>query len=207
MKNPAPLPQRCLPGTEPPLRGLFVDRWGTLLELPSGPPRRFADARFVAGAVDALHRAQSAGWSIYLVGNEDQVAHGEQSDNEWIGFEGELLAALKARGVRPTRFYACLDHPNGRGAHRRPSVFRLPDTGLFYHALQADGVQLAQSWVVGDSTLEIAAGQRAGCRTAAVRTGVALADRELAIEPEVVFDDLAQLVDVLVRAPAYARPR
>lgn len=207
MNYSAPLPQRCLPGTEPPARGLFVDRWGTLLELPSSAPRSFADARFVQGAVDALFLAQSEGWMVYLVGNEDHVAHGEVDDQAWLNFEGELLAALAGQGVRPRRIYACLDHPAGKDPHRKPSVFRLPDTGLFYHALQADGVHLGQSWVVGDSTLELAAGQRAGCRTAAVRTGLALRDRELAIEPDVVFDDVAQMIRALVRSPAYARPR
>ncbi|MBI5434658.1 MAG: HAD hydrolase-like protein [Planctomycetes bacterium] len=207
MNHSAPLPQRCLPGTEPPTRGLFVDRWGTLLELPSAPPKRFADTTFVAGAVDALYKAQCEGWSVYLVGNEDHVAHGEVSDQEWLHFEGELLGALAAQGVRPKRFYACLEHPAGKEPHKKPSVFRLPDTGLFYHALQADGVQLHQSWVVGDSSLEIAAGQRAGCKTAGLRSGLALRDRELAIEPDIVFDDLAKMVQTLVRSPAYARPR
>lgn len=207
MNYSAPLPQRCLPGTEAPTRALFVDRWGTLLELPSDTPRRFSDARYVAGAVDALHKAQREGWSVYLVGNEDHVAYGRISDQEWLDFERELLSSLAALGVSPTRLYACLDHPQGREPHRKPSVFRLPDTGLFYHALQAEGVHLGQSWVVGDSTLEIAAGQRAGCRTAAVRTGLALGDRELAIEPDVVFDDLQQMIHALVRSPAYARPR
>lgn len=207
MHHSAPLPQRCLPGTEPPLRGLFVDRWGTLLELPSGPPKRFADARFVTGAVDALYRAQSDGWSVYLVGNEDHVAYGQVSDQEWLHFEGELLASLADQGVRPKRLYACLDHPAGKDPHKKPSVFRLPDTGIFFHALQADGIHLGQSWVVGDSTLELAAGQRAGCRTAAVRTGVGLSDRELAIEPDVVFDDVASMIQALVRSPAYSRQR
>jgi HAD superfamily hydrolase (TIGR01662 family) len=207
MNHAAPRPRPCLPGTEPPQRGLFVDRWGTLLELPSGPLRRFADTRFVSGATDALHRAQNEGWAIYLVGNEDAVASGDVTDQEWLDFEGELVGALADQGVRPQRVYACLDHPLGKGAHRKPSVFRLPDTGIFYHALQADGIHLGQSWVVGDSTVELAAGQRAGCRTAAVRTGRALGDRELAIEPDIVFDDLAAMIQALVRSPAYARPR
>lgn len=208
MSPRAPSPFSPLPGTEPPVRGLFVDRWGTLLELPDGGAcTRFDDARFVAGAVDALFRAQSAGWRVYLIGNEDQVALGRTPDALWERFEADLLASLAAQGVRPTRNYACLEHPQGKGHHKKPSVFRLPDTGLLFHAAQEDGIVLGQSWVIGDSTLELAAGGRVGCKLAAVRTGLALADRELFTEPDLWLDHVGLVVDVLLRSPAYARPR
>ncbi len=208
MSPKSPFPYRPLPGTEAPIRGLFVDRWGTLLaSANSEPTLEFAETCFVAGAVDALHRAVLEGWKVYLIGNEDEVALGRASDERWLAFERRLLAELAGGGVRVERNYACLEHPEGAGSHRKPSVFRLPDTGLFYHALQADGIALQQSWVIGDSTLEIAAGSRVGCKTAAVRTGEGMRDAELAIEPDVRLDDLPSVVDLLLQSPAYARPR
>ena len=46
---------RPLPGSGPPPRGLFVDRWGTLLELPKqGFLARFDPDRLIPGALDAL---------------------------------------------------------------------------------------------------------------------------------------------------------
>ncbi len=41
----------------PPQRGLFVDRWGTLLELPgAGWTNEFSATRFTRGAIDAITR-------------------------------------------------------------------------------------------------------------------------------------------------------
>ncbi|MCB9915415.1 MAG: HAD-IIIA family hydrolase [Planctomycetes bacterium] len=192
----------ALPGTEPPTRGLFVDRWGTLLELPGkGFEAQFENAEFVPGAVDALFRAHQAGWRIYLLGNEDAVARGRLKVETWEAFETALLAHLAGMGVPVARCYACIDHPeHGKGKRQRDSVFLLPNTGAMYHAMQHDGVRLSESWVIGDSTLELAAGWRAGCRTAAVRTGLAGADGELAIDPSLTGDDLPGVLnEILMR--------
>lgn len=193
--TPAPLP-----GTESRPRGLFVDRWGTLLELPpEGFVASFGEARFTPRAVDALFRASNAGWRIYLIGNEDAVADGRLSDAAWKRFEAELLAHLAGMGVRVRRNYACLDDPErGKGAHRRDSVYHLPNTGAMYHAMQHDGIELGRSWVVGDSALELAAGWRSGCRLAGVRTGLGQRSDEISVEPEVCAEHLADFVSELL---------
>jgi histidinol phosphatase-like enzyme len=186
-----------IPGTEPPRRGLFVDRWGTLLELPDGSFPRFEAVRWIPGAIDALFRASSASWNVYLIGNEDEVAQGRVPDAEWQEFESALLAHLRGHGITIARNYACLeDVERGAGKHRRDSVFRLPDTGIFFHAEQHDGVQLRHSFVVGDTTLEIAAGGRAGCKTIGVATGRGCRDGELHVEPEIRCANLAEAVDL-----------
>lgn len=193
-----------LPGTEAPERALFVKRWGTLLR-PQERWCEFAPALFAAGAVDALFRACQAGWRVYLIGNEDQVAFGSCSDEEWLAFEAALLAHLASHGVYVTRCYATLDHPAGKGSHRRKSVFLLPDTGLFYHALQHDGVALSESWVIGDATPELAAGERAGCRVARVREPGGASDPELHVDPELRATSLVEVLDSLAHALAHAR--
>lgn len=196
-----------IPGTEPPRRGLFVDRWGTLLELPGdGGFAGFQAARFTPGAVDALFRVVQGGWSVYLIGNEDAVARGLVEDGRWQEFERSLLEHLRGQGVPVKRCYACLEDPlEGHGAHRKCSVFRLPDTGIFFHAQQCDGVNLRQSFVIGDSTLELAAGARAGLRTIGVRTGQACGDRTLQVEPELNMPSLGAALELFRRSECCAR--
>lgn len=193
-----------LPGTEAPERALFVKRWGTLLR-PQERWCAFDPSLFVAGAIDALFRACQAGWNVYLIGNEDDVAFGRCSDEEWLAFEAALLAHLTSRGVHVARCYATLDHPSGKGSHRKKSVFLLPDTGLFYHALQHDGVALSESWVIGDATPELAAGERAGCRVASVREPGGANDPELHVDPELRAGTLVEVLDALSHALAHAR--
>ncbi len=192
-----------IPGAGIPPRGLFVDRWGTLLErLANGPPRSCAEVEFVAGALDALFLIGQLGWEIYLIGNEESVAFGKLSTEEWEHFEAELLAHLRAHGVSVKRCYSCLDHPKGVRGHARDSVFLLPNTGLLYHAAQFDGISLAHSWVIGDGTLELVAGWRAGCHIAGVGRAAEFERGELSVHPEIVEPSLAAvLAELRVREP------
>jgi histidinol-phosphate phosphatase family protein len=200
-------PYPPLAGTVQAPRALFVDRWGTLLETPAaGFAREPSELRFLPGALDALFRATRAGWRLYLLGNEDAVATGKLSREAWSAVEQGMLAALAGAGVLVSAQYACLEHPQGVPGCRNDSVYLLPNTGAFYHALHTDGVDLAKSWVVGDSTLELVAGWRAGCRMAAVRTGLALGDGAYAVDPELVEPDLARVVqELLARTEALQR--
>ena len=195
MHNAESSPQPPLPGTRPQPKGLFIDRWGTLLELPeAGFVRSFAEARLIEGAVDALYRAHRAGWNLYLLGNEDAVGRGLLSENDWHRFEGDLLDALAGQGALVTRSYACLDHVPVDVEGGQHSVYLLPNTGAMYHAAHTDGVELRRSWVIGDGTLELVAGWRAGCHVAGVRTGLGVADGTLHVEPEFVSDSLGDAV-------------
>jgi histidinol phosphatase-like enzyme len=188
-----------LEGTTPAPRALFIDRWGTLLEPPrEGFARVPADVRFVAGAVEALFRAARAGWKLYLIGNEEAVAFGHQSMQDWQAIEDTILGELGRAGIPIGKSYACTEHPRGSTDRQNDSVYLLPNTGAFYHAHHTDGVDLGKSWVVGDSTLELVAGWRAGVRLAAVRTGAGLDDRTFEVDPELFEDDLCGVVRELL---------
>ena len=204
MYAPYRSPYAPLEGTVPLPHALFVDRWGTLLEIPaSGFARRPDDVRFLPGALEALFRASRAGWNVYLIGNEEAVAFGKLAEADWTAIEKALLEKIASAGIALGRNYACIDHPQGVPTRRNDSVYFLPNTGAFYHAAHTDGVDLAKSWVIGDSTLELVAGWRAGCRLAGVRTGQALSDKQYEVEPEVLEKDLAAVVrEVMERTEA-----
>lgn len=195
-----------IPGTQRAPHGLFIDRWGTLLcPEPGDPPLGFAPELLTPRAVETLFRAQQAGWLLYLIGNEEAVAFGRQSEQSWRNFEADLLAHLASLGVSVQRSYACLDHPDGRGQHAMPSVFQLPNTGVFYHAQQYDGVRLEDCWVIGDSSLELAAGDRVGCRLAALGEQRGLADDELFVDPLFYSPSLVAALEQVLEADACSR--
>lgn len=183
-------PYSPIPGSGPPARGLFIDRWGTLLAEPDKIVRDFDEVEFTPGAIDALFHASQANWNVYLIGNEEAVAFGKLALDRWKAIEAGCLEHLRAHGVPVKRLYACTDHPAGKKPHNQDSVFLLPNTGALYHAAQMDGIELRESWVIGDSTVELVAGWRAGCRLAGVQTGKALGDGTLQVEPDILAADL-----------------
>jgi len=201
-----PLPNSPLAGGGRPARGLFIGRNGALLSAAgknplAAPPKQACSP----DALRLLFRAGQRGWSLYLIGNEEGVARGRVADAAWDRFEAALCAMLRGEGIPLVRHYACLDHPQGRGRHRRDSVFRFPNTGALFHAAQEDGIDLRESWVLARETDELAAGWRAGCRT--VRVG-APGEREggLEVEPDLVAVDLHRALAELLVSDEYARP-
>lgn len=187
-----------LPGTRAQARGLFLDVWGTLCERPEqGFPTGADDVRFYPNVLDSLFGLSRMGFVPYLIGNEHGVAHGHVSDSAWKEVETRLLDGISAAGIELGRSYLCLDDPDGKGPHQAESVFFLPGTGAFFHAAHNDEIDLERSWVVGDSTLELVAGWRAGIQCAAVRTGLALSDRVYEVELNNDAPDLLSLLHEL----------
>lgn len=187
-----------LPGTGRPVRGLFVGRSSVhLADEPADRAENALSGKLSPAALRMLFRAGQRGWTLYLIGNEDSVARGRVSDVAWERYEADLILRLRGEGIRVARHYACVDHPRGKGKHQRDSVFRFPNTGALYHAAQEDGIELRESWVVSADTDELAAGWRAGCRTACVGTRPEKKG-DLAVEPDLASADLAgALAEVL----------
>lgn len=193
-----------IPESVRPPRGLFVGRTGALL-----PPAKTNGASLPAPecsreALRLLFRAGQRGWNLYLIGNEDGVARGRVSDAAWERYEAGLVAMLRGEGIPLVRHYACLDHPKGKGRHRRDSVFRFPNTGALFHAAQEDGIELRESWVLAGDVDELAAGWRAGCRTARLGSGRARND-DLEVESDLVAADLARALAELLASDEYSR--
>ncbi len=189
-----------LPGTAPPNRGLFIDRWGTLFEQPDSEFCTSLDqVRFTPGVLEALFRASQARWSLYLIGNEDAVAQGRFPEARWKSLEGEIHAELARHGISFRRNYTCISDPEkGVGALCKDSVYRLPNTGPFYHAAHTDSMVLDHCWVIGDSSLELVAGWRAGCKTLGLSSGAGVKDGTYQVDPDLHAADLSDAVQSLI---------
>lgn len=192
-----------LPGTQRAPRGLFVGRWGALLQRPGSPCRTFDDALLAERAGEILFRATQAGWRLYLIGNEPDVARGRVSDAAWESFQVALHAHLTGLGIPVARDYACLDHPQqGKGKHKRESVFRFPNTGALYHAVQEDGIELPMSWMVSDDVLELASASRAGLHTVALAAGQRLSQGPIEVESERRATSFAEAIATILAGDA-----
>ncbi|MEX1024104.1 MAG: HAD hydrolase-like protein [Planctomycetota bacterium] len=199
-------PYAPIEGTARAPRGLFVKRWGTLLVAPAaGLPGHPDELEYVAGAIDALYRAGRAGWKIYLIGNEEPVWKGEVSVDRWRSLQERIHADLHRAGVTVVRDYACIDHPDGVAGRQSDSVYLLPNTGPFFQASHFDGIELAESWVIGDATVDMTAAWRAGLRTAGVSTGHGLADGAYDVETQLTGASLTAVIDDLLSLVAAAR--
>ena len=176
-------------------RALFLDRDGILDELvyyeSSGEweaPRRAADLRMIEGIRAPLARFVDAGWLLFIITNQPSAAKGKTSLEELREVNDAVVAAL---GVPVTRSYQCFHHPADRCECRKPSPFFLREAARDY------GIDLAQSWMVGDQDSDLACGRAAGCKVALIEHHGSEHKRGT-IDPDLRVNDLAGLANVIL---------
>ena len=150
--------------------GLFLDRDGTLIE----HVHYLADpdaVRLIADAVDAVRRANAAGWAVVIVTNQSGVGRGLYGWAEVEAVQARTVALAAAAGGRIDASFAAGHAPPDAGGPDA-SPWRKPAPGMFVHARDTLGIRLGGGTVAGDGAHDLAAGKAAGlARGILVSTG------------------------------------
>lgn len=147
------------------IKAVFLDRDDTIIEDPSYLTKP-EQLKLVAGAGDALRRLRLLGYKLYIITNQSAVARGMITEQELEKIHDKLLSMLLAEGVKIEKVYHCPFHPDGIiEEYKKESSLRKPGAGMIFTARDEMNIDLEQSWVIGDSYRDIAAGKNAGCRT------------------------------------------
>ena len=182
----------------PRARGVFLARRGGLLVTPARGWLEHPDEVAIRPRLLPLLRHFSRGHHhLFLIGNEEEVAFGKLTPERFEEIQQRIAIELEYHGVEVRRSFACTTHPSAPGSDGKDSVFRLPNVGVFKAAQQEHDLELAASWLIGERTCELLAADRAGVRTALVKTGVAGKDREFDVQPEIVADDAETALRIL----------
>lgn len=152
---------------------IFLDRDGTLNEEVHYLHRQ-EDLKLLSGVVEAVRRFNEAGYQVVVVTNQAGVARGYYTEEDVVQLH-EYMNGLFARvGAHIDYFYYCPHHPeHGDGTYKKVCHCRKPDTGMFEQAEEVfkNGVDKAESYMIGDKLLDIEAGRRYGVRSILVGTG------------------------------------
>jgi D,D-heptose 1,7-bisphosphate phosphatase len=152
-------------------RAVFLDRDHTLIEDP-GYINDPALVRLLPGVDLALKWLAQAGFKVIVATNQSGVARGLISEAQLEQVHQELLRQLQEKGARLDAIYYCPYHPEGTvERYAVESPLRKPQPGMLLEAARQHDLDLGASWMVGDGSRDIEAGQRAGCRTIRVRSG------------------------------------
>lgn len=177
----------------------FLDRDGTLNELVPDPasglpesPLCVADVRLIEGAAGAALALALAGFALVCVSNQPAAAKGKVSLERLLAVHERVLALLREEGVHFDGSRLCLHHPEGVVAELTgPCDCRKPAPGMLLDAAEALGLDLASSWIVGDTDSDIAAGRAAGCHTVLIQHPGSVHKRLQAVNPDVISGSLA----------------
>ena len=175
-------------------RAVFLDRDGVINQafLRDGkpyPPKNFNEFVLLPNVVEACKKLNKSGYTIIVVTNQPDVGRGTLSRGIVEEMHNFLLAHL------PIDQIAVCYHP-GRG--QSDCQCRKPLPGMLLSASKKLGLDLSESWMVGDRFTDIICGKSAGCRTILVGGGY---NEESRVTPDFRVSNLAEAVaKILSRA-------
>lgn len=172
----------------PDKQGLFLELDGVLVHRA----RLEADGgiQFLDRALEALARIDPRQFRLFIATSRQDIAFGELKERDFTRFCEVLLQRLQAEAIPIAKIYSCPYHPKGKGRFRKESVFRKPGPGIFKMAQQEFDLNLQRSWMIGHTTADVLAAQRAELGTILLRTGKGGQDGEFTVDPHFVEDDI-----------------
>jgi D-glycero-D-manno-heptose 1,7-bisphosphate phosphatase len=174
-------------------RAVFFDRDGTL-----GGQGGFChpdDFELFDVASSAVKAVRDAGYLAVVITNQSRVAKGQITVAQVDASFQRWQAQLEAHDTRLDAWYIC--------PHSKADACdcKKPAPGLFLRAARDLEIDLARSFVVGDSGFnDIQAGSSIGCRTVLVRTGEGVDSigkyraSWAAFEPDFIAEDVLEAV-------------
>lgn len=140
---------------------VFFDRDGVVNADPH--PARYVTSpeafHLFPGFVRALRIVRDKGWLAVLITNQKGVATGAIPPGMLDRIHGHMAALLGAEGLAFDAVYACT-HTEADDCDCRK-----PRPGSLLKAARELDIDLANSWMVGDSPRDMEAGRAAGCHT------------------------------------------
>ncbi len=177
-------------------RAIFLDRDGTIIE-ERNYLSRVEDVVLIPGAGAALRRLQQAGFKLFIVSNQSGVGRGYFTLADVEKVNEHLLQELGRDQVRFEKIYIAPEAPDAPSRGRKPSPQFLLD------ARDELGVDLAQSYMIGDKLIDLECGWNAGLKKCLlVRTGYgAELERGSAdkLSAAVVVDDLSAAAEWILQ--------
>lgn len=181
---------------------IFLDRDGTINQYRSFVYKE-EDFELEPCALEAIRKINQSGYLAVVVTNQPSVARGlcEIEDIEQI--HKKLATLLGREGVYLDDILFCPHHPDKgfpeeNPAYKIPCECRKPKTGMIEKATAKYNIDLSESWMVGDTTMDIQTGINAGLRTALVMTGEGGRDNKYDVQPNLVGKDLLEAVEKIL---------
>lgn len=181
---------------------IFLDRDGTVNQY-RGLVYKEEEFELEPCAMEAIKKINESGRLGIVVTNQPVVARGLCEIEDVVNIHKKMATLLGREGIYLDDILFCPHHPDKgypeeNPLYKIPCECRKPKTGMLKEAAQRYNIDLAKSWMVGDTTMDIQTGVNAGMRTALVLTGEGGKDKKYDVVPDLVCKDLLEAVEKIL---------
>jgi len=142
-------------------KAIFFDRDGVINERILGSyVRNWDEFRFLPEVGETLREIKDRGFIAIVITNQRGVGLGRMTERDLEDIHKRMQEELLDRsGVEFDEIISCTDADNESGR-------RKPSPAMLLEAQNKFGIDMAESWMIGDTASDIEAGEKAGTKTA-----------------------------------------
>ena len=178
---------------------IFLDRDGTVNK-HVGFLRRAEHMELEDSAAEAIRSINESEYLAIVISNQPVIARGECTYQELENIHNRMYMLLGKEGAYLDGLYFCPHHPDSGFEGEVPELkikckCRKPEIGMIEQAVSDYNIDLTESWIIGDTTLDIQTGKNAGIKTALVLTGETGKDGKYPVKADIIQDNLLSCVN------------
>ena len=180
-------------------RAIFIDRDGTM-NVSKGFISKAEDLELIPGTLEAVKAINKSGALAIVITNQPVIARGECSFEELHNIHNKLKTLLGEKGAFVDDIFYCPHHTDKGFEGEVPELkfdceCRKPKTGMVMKAVEKYNIDLSQSYMVGDSTMDLEMARNAGVKSVLVNTGFAGNDGKYSRKCDIEAKDLLDAVE------------
>ena len=150
-------------------KAVFLDRDGTINKYV-GFLKNIDDFELIPGAAEAIRKINESGYLAIVVTNQPVIARGEVTEEQLNEIHKKMATLLGNEGAYLDAVYYCPHHPDKGFEGEIPELkinceCRKPKPGMLLQAANDYNIDLSKSYMIGDSLIDIEAGNNAGLKS------------------------------------------
>ncbi len=148
---------------------VFIDRDDTVAKnVPyCDSPDKF---HLFPGIPEQIRRLNEAGYLVIMITNQSGINRGYFTEETLKAIHDKMNREIEAAGGHLDAIYYCPHRPDENCACRKPNTLNGE------RAVKDFDIDVAQSYMIGDTDMDVGFGERLGCRTIKVGEDVSFKD-------------------------------
>lgn len=183
-------------------KAVFFDRDGVVSK-EVDQLSRIEDFKIYNFSPKAIKAINNSDYLSIIITNQPMIAKGFLREDDLKEIHKKLETELGLKGAKIDAIYYCPHHPERGFAGERSELkikckCRKPEIGLLLKAKKDFNIDFKKSYFIGDTTSDILAGKRAGCKTILVKTGYGGKDGLFSVKPDFLANNLFEAIDIII---------
>lgn len=181
---------------------VFLDRDGTI-NVYKKLLHNIEDMKLIYNSAEAIKLINDSGYVCIVVSNQPVVAKNLCSIDDVVKINEKMKKLLAEKNAYLDDIFICPHHPD-KGYPEENAEYKIkcdcrkPNIGMIEKAVKIYDIDLSESYIIGDSSIDIMTGKNAGLKTILVKTGLAGLDNEYNIKPDIIAEDLLSAVSKIM---------